>query len=176
MGFALGPEHQVQPRPVRILLVEDDLLLQHLFGSALAWQGHEAEAASDGLDALWKVRKSRYDLMLCGYKLSELNGLAVARLTRNLAGMAACPALTGMPASLTNNEAMPGSASDEIVAKPVSLNKLVLIVQRYLDTREEGAAGRWRHGGGPGGLRRRAWFGTQPGGPTIAALHSAREG
>ena len=133
----MGPD-QSQPRPVRILLVEDDPLLQEIFGSTLASQGYEVETSSDGLNALWKVREGRYDLVLCDYKLPEINGLAMARLIRDLVNTAARPALialTGAPASLMDKEALPGRAFDEIVAKPVNLDRLVSIVQRHLDAR-----------------------------------------
>ena len=152
MGFVVGAEHQVQPRPARILLVEDDPLLQEIFGSAFASQGYKVETASDGLNALWKVREGGYDLVLCDYKLPEINGLAMARLTRDLVSTAARPvliALTGAPASLMDKEAVPGSAFDEIVAKPVNLEKLVSIVQRHLDARADAAT---RRGAGSGGL------------------------
>ena len=149
MGFAVSPGYQVQPRPACILLVEDDPLLQEIFGSAFASQGHEVETASDGLNALWRVREGSYDLVLCDYKLPEINGLAMARLVRDLMNTAARPALvalTGAPALLMD-EALPGRAFDEIVAKPVDLERLVSIVQRHLDgrtvvtTRRDGRSG-----------------------------------
>ena len=123
MGFAVSPGYRVQPRLARILLVEDDPLLQEIFGSALALQGYEVETASNGLNALWKVREGRYDLVLCDDKLPEINGLAMARLVRDLVNTAARPALvalTGAPALLMD-EALPGGTFDEIVAKPVDL-------------------------------------------------------
>lgn len=137
MGFAVSAGYRVQPRPARILLVEDDPLLQEIFGSALASRGFGVETASDGLDALWKVREGRYDLVLCDYKLPEINGLAMGRLVRDLVNTAARPALvalTGAPAFLMD-EALPEKAFDEIVAKPVDLERLVSIVQRHLDAR-----------------------------------------
>ena len=140
-GVAVGPEHQVQPRPARILLAEDDPLLQELFGAALASQGYEVETASDGLNALCRVREGRYDLVICDYKIPELNGLAMARLIRDLAGTAARPALialTATPAPLVN-EALPEGVFDEVVAKPVPLDELLLIVGRHLDARSAAA-------------------------------------
>lgn len=145
MGFVVDTEHQVQPRPARILLVEDDPLLQEIFSSAFALQGYEVETASDGLNALWKVREGGYDLVLCDYKLPEITGLAMARLTRDLVSTAARPvlvALTGAPASLMDKEAVPGSVFDEIVAKPVNLEELISVVQRHLDARTDAATGR----------------------------------
>lgn len=162
MGFVLGPD-QVQPQPVRILLVEDDPLLQEVFGLVLAAQGYEVETASDGLNALWKVRESRYDLVLCDYKLPEINGLAMARLIRDLVNTSARPALvalTGAPDSLMDKDALPGSAFDEIVAKPVDLGKLVSVVRRQLDARTGAVT---RRAAGSGGLgENRAEYDAEP--------------
>lgn len=163
MGFAVSPGYQVQPRPARILLVEDDPLLQDIFGSALASQGHEVETASDGLNALWKVREGTYDLVLCDYKLPEINGLAMVRLVRDLVNTAVRPALvalTGAPAFLMN-EALPGRAFDEVIAKPVDLERLVSIVQRHLDARTVATT---RRDAGSGGLSEsRVDYDTGPG-------------
>lgn len=163
MGFAVGPE-QVRPRPFRILLVEDDPLLRDIFGSTLASQGHEVETASDGLNALWRVREGGYDLVLCDYRLPEINGPAMARLVRDLMDTAARPALialTGAPASLIDREALPGSAFDEVVAKPVNLGTLVSIVQRHLHARTGDAT---RRSAGSGGLaENRAEYDAGPG-------------
>ena len=162
MGFVVGPD-QLQPQPVRILLVEDDPLLQEIFGATLVSQGWEVETASDGLNALWKVREGRYDLVLCDYKLPEINGLAMARLIRDLVNTAARPALialTGAPASLMDKEALPGSAFDEIVAKPVDLGKLASIVQRHLDARTGAATRRAAGFGGFG--ENRAEYDAEP--------------
>lgn len=134
------PEHQRQSRPTRILLVEDDPLLQEMLSSVFALQGYAIETASDGLDALWKVREGAYDVVLCDYRLPEINGLAMARLTRDLVNATGRPvliALTGSPASLMDKETVPGSAFDEIVAKPVNLDRLIAIVQHHLDARTE---------------------------------------
>ncbi len=111
---------------------------QELFSSAFASQGYEVETASDGLIALRKVRDGRYDLVLCDYRLPEINGLATARLIRDLVTVVrpALIGLTGAPACLMD-EAVPGSAFDEIVAKPVDLDKLLAIVQRHLDARPD---------------------------------------
>ena len=117
-----------------------DWLLQETLSSAFVLQGFEVETASDGLNALWRIREGGYDLVLCDYRLPEINGLAMARLTRELMNAIARPvliALTGSSASLMDREAPPESAFDEIVAKPVDLHRLIAIVQRHLDARAD---------------------------------------
>lgn len=79
------------------------------------------------MDALWKIREGRYKLVLCDYKLPEVNGFAMARLIRDLVGADMRPvliALTGSPASLMGRAAAAGNAFDEIIPKPVDLGHL----------------------------------------------------
>ena len=125
--------------------MEDDPLQQEILTSVFALQGLDVETASNGLDALWKVRERRYDLVLCDYKLPEINGFAMARLIRDLMGAEARPvliALTGSPASLTSRGTAAGSAFDEIIPKPVDLGHLMSAVQRHLDARLNAATRR----------------------------------
>lgn len=136
-------EHQRQPRPVRILIVEDDLLQQSVLHSALAYQGYKVEVASNGMDALWKIRENRYDLVLVDYQLPEINGLAMARLIHDLMGEVARPALialTGSPDLLADEEVVPGIAFDEIMPKSAGLDELVSAIRRHLDARPDAAA------------------------------------
>lgn len=125
--------------------MENDPLQQEILTSVFTLQGYEVETASNGLDALWKVREGGYDLMLCDYKLPEINGFAMARLIRDLMSAQARPvlvALTGSPIALTSKGTMAGSAFDEIIPKPVDLGALMSAVQRHLDARLEVVARR----------------------------------
>ncbi len=136
-------EPQRQLRPIRILIVEDDLLQQDLLNSALVSQGYEVEVASDGMGAFWKVRENKYDLVLIDYQLPEIDGLAMARLIHGLMGEVARPALialTGSPDCLADKEVVPGIAFDHIVSKSVGLGELVSTIRRHLDARPDAAA------------------------------------
>ncbi len=122
--------------------MEDDPLQREILTSVFASQCLEVETAANGLDALWKVRERKYDLVLCDYKLPELNGFAMARLIRDLMGADARPvliALTGSPASLASKGATAEGAFDEVIPKPVDLGHLMSAVQRHLDARLDAA-------------------------------------
>lgn len=119
----------------RILIVEDDHLQQTVLTAALAAAGHVVETCSDGLDAVWRVREGRFDLVLMDYQLPEIDGLATARLIHDLMGETARPrlvALTAMPDDVTGRELLTDQAFDEVVAKPVNLTKLLATVTRHL--------------------------------------------
>ena len=145
MEFAVCKEPQCQPRSIRILVVEDDPLQQDLLASALASQGYEVEIVSDGMGAFRKVRENKYHLVLVDYQLPETDGLATARLIRNLMGEVARPALialTGSPDCLADKEVVPGIAFDTIVSKSAGLSELFSAIRRHLDLRFDAAAGR----------------------------------
>ena len=54
----------------RILIVEDDLELQHLLGMVLERMGHTIQGSPDGLDALYSLREEKPDLVI----LASCNG------------------------------------------------------------------------------------------------------
>lgn len=136
----MHPRHHSQSQSSRILIVEDDQLQQGILEAILASQGYEVEVASDGLDALWKVREGRFDVVLVDYQLPEINGLTMAHLVRDLVDTVARPALialTGSPDLVAEQEVMAGSAFDEIVPKCADLARLTSAIRRHLDARPE---------------------------------------
>lgn len=144
-GSAVHSEHLHPMRQTRIFIVEDDELQQEVLKSALDFHGYEVETSADGLDALWKIREGRYDVVLVDYQLPEIDGLAMARLIRDLMGTVACPALialTGSPDTLADKERVPGSAFDEIIPKCSGLDRLIFAIQRQLKARPSAAAQR----------------------------------
>jgi CheY-like chemotaxis protein len=129
------PTTQIPSRPNCILIVEDDSVQQAILRSALASRGYVVEVASDGLDAIRKVREGHYDLALVDYHLPEINGLATATLIRDFMGEAARPvllALTAWPEDLTGTRKESETAFDGIIAKPIRLADLISAVEGCL--------------------------------------------
>jgi CheY-like chemotaxis protein len=104
----------------RILVVEDNPLQQSIIRSTLEAEGFEVETASNGLSAVWKIREGHYDLVILGYKLPELDGLAVARVTVDIMGDEARPRLVGLtafPDGIQARELLGGKAFDTVIAR-----------------------------------------------------------
>ena len=66
----------------RILIVEDDEDIVETVKYALELRGFEVEVAYDGLHALRKARKNKYDLMLLDIMLPGKNGYEVSRMLK----------------------------------------------------------------------------------------------
>jgi DNA-binding response OmpR family regulator len=67
---------------MHVLVVEDEKLLNWSLASSLSKWGFEVQPVFTGTDALAKLDKSGFDIVLLDYKLPDVDGLAVARLVR----------------------------------------------------------------------------------------------
>lgn len=70
------------PRPVRVLLVEDDELMRRSFAVALERYGYEVKAAADGLAGLELFRDDSFDLLILDVMLPALDGIGLCRRVR----------------------------------------------------------------------------------------------
>jgi CheY-like chemotaxis protein len=62
-----------------VLLVEDERALALAVSEALIDAGLRVEHASDGEEALARVRQSSYDLVICDLKMPRVDGMALYR-------------------------------------------------------------------------------------------------
>ena len=67
---------------LKVLLAEDDLLLQALASAVLAAEGFEVTTASDGLEALARFEADPPDLLLTDFDMPGLNGLELIQRLR----------------------------------------------------------------------------------------------
>lgn len=68
---------------MRLLIVEDEPKLAGLLRRGLQEEGHAADAAACGEDALWMARARPYDAIVLDVMLPDLDGFAVCRLLRD---------------------------------------------------------------------------------------------
>ena len=58
----------------RVLLVDDEEAILHLLGDTLAQDGYQLATAKDGEAALQNLRRQKYDLTICDWKMPGMNG------------------------------------------------------------------------------------------------------
>ena len=63
----------------KILVVDDDAVVQKLMGQILEREGYQISGARDGIDAMVMVRKDRPDLVILDIMMPHLNGYDVCR-------------------------------------------------------------------------------------------------
>jgi DNA-binding response OmpR family regulator len=73
----IGPSSTEREAPARILLVDDDPLITQLMVDMLSLDGHDVDTAPNGIAALNKVQRRRYNLILTDLHMPELDGLGL---------------------------------------------------------------------------------------------------
>jgi CheY-like chemotaxis protein len=67
----------VTPRPLKILVVDDDVNARTALGALLRDEQHEVELAFDGVDALAKLAAFHADVIVTDVKRPHVDGLAL---------------------------------------------------------------------------------------------------
>jgi len=121
----------------RILVVEDDHLLQNLYGTKFADEGYEVETAGNGMEGYQKAKVWLPDLIILDILMPKLDGYGMLRLMRNDAKTKALPVML-----LTNTPSLPSAreAKDLGVVKglfkvEVTPSALIQIVKEYFKGR-----------------------------------------
>jgi DNA-binding response OmpR family regulator len=129
-----GPTSTEPQPPARILLVDDDPLITQLMIDMLSLDGHDVDTAPNGIAALNKVQRKRYNLILTDLHMPELDGVG---LYRELGRRQAHPQhkiifLTGTT-GVSEGHRIVKETGLPLLRKPFNLVELLSLVRKVLD-------------------------------------------
>lgn len=117
----------VVARWARVLLVEDEADIRELIRYSLAQAGLEVEEASDGAEALEKLRAFAPDLIVLDLMLPGMPGLEICRRLRSRADTARLPIMVVSARSNPSEKALGlAMGADDYVTKPFSPRDLLM--------------------------------------------------
>jgi DNA-binding response OmpR family regulator len=119
----------LEPRPLKVLVVEDQLGLATSTADILRLEGHEVQIAADGLAALDAAQAQEPDVVLLDICLPKMDGFEVARRLR--ASFARKPYLIAVTASDSEADRRRGAEAgiDLYLAKPADPHLLLRILR-----------------------------------------------
>jgi signal transduction histidine kinase/DNA-binding response OmpR family regulator len=122
-------------RPARILIVEDNVVNQKVVVSILSKRGLETEVAGNGLEALDRLRKDSYDVVLMDVQMPYLDGIEATRKIREELQLLDLPIIAMTAHAMTGDrERCLAAGMNDYVSKPVNPAGLIATIQRFLET------------------------------------------
>lgn len=116
----------------RILLVEDEVHLQHAIKLNLELEGHQVQISGTGTDAIKIFREQKFDLVILDIMLPEMDGLMVCENIRMYDQQ--IPVLF-LSAKNTPADRINGlkKGADDYLTKPFELEELILRINKLIE-------------------------------------------
>jgi signal transduction histidine kinase/CheY-like chemotaxis protein len=133
-----------QPSTVRLLLVEDNFVNQRVAVYMLNKLGFQVEVANNGREALAKLSKTNYDLVLMDCQMPEMDGFEAARAIRDRSSAVLdhdvpVVAMTANAFPEDRSRALAAGMND-FLAKPVDRAMLAATLGKWLKRPDENQA------------------------------------
>lgn len=113
---------------MRILIVEDEAKMAGLLRRSMEEDGHAADVAETGPDALWMARATDYDAIVLDLMLPEIDGVEVCRRLREDGVWSPVLMLTALT-EVHDRVAGLDAGADDYLAKPFHLDELLARVR-----------------------------------------------
>lgn len=114
---------------MKILLVDDETRFCQLTAENLREAGYDVDNLTDGKEALTRLGKGNYDVVITDLKMVPVDGMAILAAAKESDPETEVVMITGYGTIAIAVEAMRQGAFD-FITKPVSLNHLLAILQK----------------------------------------------
>src|SRR5450432_410045 len=124
----------------RILIIDDDMDMCNLLGRFLQKKGFETEAAHSGNKGIAKFKESKFDIVLCDFRLGDKEGREVLREIKHADHHAIVIIITGYSDIKVAVDVIKAGAFDYIT-KPLIPEEVINVIGRALQQSGDVAAG-----------------------------------
>jgi CheY-like chemotaxis protein len=131
------------PERTRVLIVDDVPQNRVLLGILCDQFGFEHEPAENGYEAVEAARSGRFDVVLMDILMPRMDGMAATRAIRALVGPVAETPIIAVTTAAAPGEVLRylSVGMNDVVAKPVSREKLAEAIATALAARQPAEAG-----------------------------------
>lgn len=118
-----------------ILLVDDEEIILNSLGRDLREEGYNITTATDGSEAVIKLREAPYDLVITDLIMTEINGIQVLKEAKDVNQEISVIILTGYGDMTSAIEALRLGADDYLI-KPCDIDEMLIRIDRCLARQE----------------------------------------
>lgn len=123
----------------RVLIVDDEEMVRNFIVSVLSKHGHNCETAKDGLEALEKIKKNSFDVVVVDIVMPQMDGITLTKELVELYPDLPIMIITGHIEEYSAESAFAAGAR-EYIKKPFSLPEFTIRFNKMMrDHREEEA-------------------------------------
>lgn len=122
----------------RILIIDDDMDMCNLLGRFLQKKGYETEASHSGSKGIAKFKESKFDVVLCDFRLGDKEGREVLKEIKQFDPYAIVIIITGYSDIKTAVDVIKAGAFDYIT-KPLIPEEVLNVIGRALQQSAEGS-------------------------------------
>ncbi len=120
----------------RILIVDDEEKMTHLVSGELEDQGYHSDIANSGKQALDKISKNNYEIVVTDLRMDPPDGLELLKHIKTNSPQTEVIIMTAYATAATAVEAMKAGAYDYII-KPFSLDELVIKIKKIFSEKKQ---------------------------------------
>ncbi|HVW59536.1 MAG TPA: sigma-54 dependent transcriptional regulator, partial [Puia sp.] len=121
----------------RILIIDDDMDMCNLLGRFLGKKGFETEAGHSGNKGIAKFKESKFDVVLCDFRLGDKEGREVLKEIKQIDPYAIVIIITGYSDIKTAVDVIKAGAFDYIT-KPLIPEEVLNVIGRALQQQASG--------------------------------------
>ncbi len=115
----------------KILIVDDEEIMRNFLLDVFVDEGYDLDLAADGEEALDKISRSRYQLIITDVRMPKVDGTEVLRKAKQLDPQVNVIVITGYASPQARQECQElGSAY--YIAKPFQINQIRGLVNKLL--------------------------------------------
>lgn len=113
-----------KPKPIRLLLADDEEGFVRVLERRLARRNVEATCVTSGAEALRSLRHTDFDVAILDLKMGDMDGIELLKIFKTMAPELPVIILTGHGSEQSAREGMAAGAHDYLM-KPCDLDALV---------------------------------------------------
>ena len=116
----------------KILIIDDEKSIRKTLREILEYEKYQVDEVSNGVEGIEKVKKGKYDVVLCDIKMPKMDGIEVLENVMKLKPETPMVMISGHGNIDTAVEAVKKGAFD-FIGKPLDLNRLLVTIRNAMD-------------------------------------------
>lgn len=116
----------------KILIVDDEASIRNTLKEILEFEKYDVDEATDGIQCLGKLKKSKYDVVIMDIKMPKMDGMEALERVQTISSDTPVIMISGHANIDTAVDAVKKGAFD-FISKPPDLNRLLITVRNAMD-------------------------------------------